>query len=123
LQVNHDGANTTRYSRKVLYLWAIERRNFSRAERLIYAITAKRDYDVFDGPGRIRAIEECFQQNLHRVHLRLWIGHRRMIRAANLPEWLFGEEDRRTKVIPHAFGRRAVFKPLYAATPRNAGAG
>jgi hypothetical protein len=30
-------------------------------------------------------------------------------------ERLFGEERRRTKVIPHAFGERAVLKLMYAA--------
>jgi len=31
---------------------------------------------------------------------------------------LFGEERRRTKVIPHAFGERAVLKLMYAALIR-----
>jgi transposase-like protein len=30
----------------------------------------------------------------------------------------FGEERRRTKVIPHAFGERAVLKLMYAALIR-----
>jgi transposase-like protein len=38
------------------------------------------------------------------ARLRLPIERRRAIRATNLPERLFGEERRRTKVIPHAFG-------------------
>ncbi len=33
-------------------------------------------------------------------------------------ERLFGEERRRTKVIPHAFGERAVLKLMYAALLR-----
>jgi len=33
---------------------------------------------------------------------------------------LFGEERRRTKVIPHAFGERAVLKLMYAALIRAA---
>ena len=33
-------------------------------------------------------------------------------------ERLFGEERRRTKVIPHAFGERAVLKLMYAALVR-----
>jgi len=32
-------------------------------------------------------------------------------------ERLFGEERRRTKVIPHAFGERPVLKLMYAAAP------
>ena len=33
-------------------------------------------------------------------------------------ERLFGEERRRTKVIPHAFGERAVLKLMFAAMLR-----
>jgi transposase-like protein len=52
------------------------------------------------------------------AHLRLPIAHRRVIRTTNLLERLFGEERRRTKVIPHAFGERAVLKLMYAALIR-----
>ena len=52
------------------------------------------------------------------AHLRLPIAHRRTIRTTNLLERLFGEERRRTKVIPHAFGERAVLKLMYAALIR-----
>src|SRR5206468_2280739 len=54
------------------------------------------------------------------AHLRLPIAHRRVIRTTNLLERLFGEERRRTKVIPHAFGERAVLKLMYAALIRAA---
>src|SRR5436190_19427956 len=47
-------------------------------------------------------------------------GHRRAVRTTNLLERLFGEERRRTKVIPHAFGERAVLKLMYAALIRAA---
>jgi putative transposase len=36
-------------------------------------------------------------------------------RTTNLLERAFGEERRRTKIIPHAFGERAVLKLMYAA--------
>jgi putative transposase len=52
------------------------------------------------------------------AHLRLPIAHRRVTRTTNLLERLFGEERRRTKVIPHAFGERAVLKLMYAALIR-----
>ena len=52
------------------------------------------------------------------AHLRLPIAHRRAIRTTNLLERLFGEERRRTKVIPHAFSERAVLKLIYAALIR-----
>jgi putative transposase len=38
--------------------------------------------------------------------------------VTNLLERLFGEERRRTKVIPHAFGERAVLKLMYPALLR-----
>jgi putative transposase len=49
------------------------------------------------------------------AHLRFPLAHRRSIRTTNLLERLFGEERRRTEVIPHAFGERAVLKLMYAA--------
>lgn len=52
------------------------------------------------------------------VHLRYPLGHRKAIRTTNLLERLFGEERRRTKVIPHAFGERPLLKMMYAATIR-----
>ena len=42
------------------------------------------------------------------------------IPVTNLLERLFGGERRRTKVIPHAFGERAVLKLIYAALIRAA---
>jgi putative transposase len=52
------------------------------------------------------------------AHLRLPIAHRRVARTTNLLERLFGEDRRRTKVIPHAFGERAVLKLMYASLIR-----
>lgn len=52
------------------------------------------------------------------AHLRLPIAHRKAIRTTNLLERLFGEERRRTKVIPHAFGERPVLKLMYASLIR-----
>ena len=52
------------------------------------------------------------------AHLQLPIAHRRATRTTNMLERLFGEERRRTKIIPHAFGERAVLKLMYAALIR-----
>ncbi len=52
------------------------------------------------------------------AHLQLPIAHRRVTRTTNLLERAFGEERRRTKIIPHAFGERAVLKLMYAALIR-----
>ena len=62
----------------------------------------------------------CFLDDLDAciAHLQLPIAHRRATRTTNLLERLFGEERRRTKVIPHAFGERAVLKLMYAALIR-----
>ena len=46
------------------------------------------------------------------------MAHRRVTRTTNLIERAFGEERRRTKIIPHAFGERAVLKLMYAALIR-----
>jgi putative transposase len=54
------------------------------------------------------------------AHLEFPLGHRRAVRTTNLLERLFGEERRRTKVIPHAFAKRAVLKLIYAALIRAA---
>jgi transposase-like protein len=52
------------------------------------------------------------------AHLKLPLTHRKAARTTNLLERLFGEERRRSKVIPHAFGERAVMKLMYAALLR-----
>lgn len=50
--------------------------------------------------------------------MQLPISHRRVIRSTKLLERLFDEERRRTKVIPHALGERAVLKLMFAAMLR-----
>jgi transposase-like protein len=62
----------------------------------------------------------CFEDDFEAciAHLRLPVGHRRAIRTTNLLERMFGEERRRTKVIPHAFGEKPVMKLMYAALLR-----
>ena len=46
--------------------------------------------------------------------------HRRAIRTTNLLERLFVEERRRLKIIPNAFGERAVLKLMFGALIRAA---
>lgn len=67
-------------------------------------------------PSATRCFLDDFEACI--AHLRLPIAHRRAIRTTNLLERLFGEERRRTKVIPHAFGERAVLKLMFAALLR-----
>lgn len=64
----------------------------------------------------------CLQDDFEAciTHLKFPLAHRRAIRTTNLLERLFGEERRRTKVIPHAFGERAVLKLMYGALIRAA---
>src|SRR5438876_2609396 len=71
-----------------------------------------------DLPSAVACLEDDFEACI--AHLRFPLGHRRAIRTTNLLERLFGEERRRTKVIPHAFGERAVLKLIYAALIRAA---
>jgi putative transposase len=69
-------------------------------------------------PSAVACLQDDFEACI--AHLRFPLGHRRVIRTTNLLERLFGEERRRTKVIPHAFGERAVLKLMYAALIRAA---
>ena len=48
------------------------------------------------------------------------IGHRRAIWTTNLLERLFLEERRRLKIIPNAFGEKAVLKLMFGAIIRAA---
>lgn len=63
---------------------------------------------------------KCFLDDFEAciAHLHFPVAHRRAIRTTNLLERLFGEERRRTKIIPNAFGERAVMKLMYAALIR-----
>lgn len=69
-----------------------------------------------DRPTLVKCFLEDFEGCI--AHLRLPVNHRRATRTTNLLERLFGEERRRTKVIPHAFGERAVLKLMYASLIR-----
>jgi transposase-like protein len=71
-----------------------------------------------DLPSAVSCLTDDFEACI--AHLRFPLAHRRAIRTTNLLERLFGEERRRTKVIPHAFGERAVLKLMYAALIRAA---
>lgn len=71
-----------------------------------------------DLPSAVACLQDDFEACI--AHLRFPLGHRRAIRTTNLLERLFGEERRRTKIIPHAFGERAVLKLMYAALIRAA---
>ncbi|MDS4030547.1 MAG: transposase [Candidatus Contendobacter sp.] len=67
-------------------------------------------------PSAVACFEDDFEACI--AHLRLPIAHRKAIRTTNLLERLFGEERRRTKTIPHAFGERAALKLMFAALAR-----
>jgi transposase-like protein len=69
-----------------------------------------------DYPSATRCFLDDFEACV--AHLQLPISHRRVTRTTNLLERLFLEERRRTKIIPHAFGERAVLKLMYAALIR-----
>jgi transposase-like protein len=54
------------------------------------------------------------------AHLRFPVTHRRALRTTNLLERLFVEERRRLKIIPNAFGERAVLRLMFGALVRAA---
>ena len=67
-------------------------------------------------PEAVRCFPEDFEACT--VHLKYPLGHRRSIRTTNLPERLFEEDRRPTKVLPHAFGERPMMKLMCAAVIR-----
>jgi transposase-like protein len=71
-----------------------------------------------DLPAAMACLDDDFEACI--TQLKFPLAHRRAIRTTNLLERLFGEERRRTKVIPHAFGERALLKLMYAAVIRAA---
>ena len=71
------------------------------------------------------SLTACFMDDLDDfeaciAHLRMPITHRRAIRTTNLLERLFVEERRRLKIIPNAFGEKAVLKLMFGAMIRAA---
>ena len=64
----------------------------------------------------------CFMDDFEAciAHLRFPVTHRRAIRTTNFLERLFVEERRRLKIIPNAFGERAVLKLMFGALIRAA---
>lgn len=79
--------------------------------------------DFVQAYGRdLPAVGQCFVDDFDAcvAHLRLPLRHRKVIRTANLLGRLFLEERRRTKIIPHAFGKRPVLELMYAAVIRAA---
>ena len=79
-----------------------------------------RDEFVSSYERELPAVTGCFLDDFDAcvAHLKLPLTHRRATRTTNLLERLFGEERRRSKVIPHAFGERAVMKLMFAALLR-----
>jgi putative transposase len=69
-------------------------------------------------PAAVACLDDDFEACI--AYLKFPLAHRRAIRTTNLLERLFGEERRRTKVIPHALGERAILKLMYAALIRAA---
>ena len=67
-------------------------------------------------PGAVACFEDDFEACI--AHLHLPIAQRKTTRTTNLLERLFGEDRRRTKIIPHAFGEKPVLKLMFAALIR-----
>ncbi len=77
---------------------------------------------VADYEATLPSAVACFQDDFEAciAHLRLPVTHRRATRTTNLLERLFLEERRRLKIIPNAFGEKAVLKLMFAAMTRAA---
>ena len=71
-----------------------------------------------DYPSAIACFMDDFEACI--AHLRTPVTHRRATRTTNLLERLFVEERRRLKIIPNAFGEKAVLKLMFAAMTRAA---
>ena len=71
-----------------------------------------------DYPAAMRSFADDLEASL--AHLRLPAAHRRCVRTTNLIERGFGEERRRTKVIPRFFDERSCLKLAFAALERAA---
>src|SRR6516162_334551 len=69
-------------------------------------------------PTAVRCFDDDFEACI--AHLRLPVTHRRSTRTTNLIERLFGEERRRLKIVPNAFGEKPVLKLMFAALIRAA---
>jgi len=77
---------------------------------------------VADYEAKLPSAATCFMDDFEAciAHLRLPVTHRRATRTTNLLERLFLEERRRLKIIPNAFGEKAVLKLMFAAMTRAA---
>ena len=77
---------------------------------------------VTDYDGKLPSAVACFMDDFEAciAHLRMPVTHRRAIRTTNLLERLFLEERRRLKIIPNAFGEKAVLKLMFGAMSRAA---
>ncbi len=73
------------------------------------------DYEA-DYPSAVTCFMDDFEACV--AHLRTPIAHRRATRTTNLLERLFVEERRRLKIIPDAWGEKAVLKLMFAAMIR-----
>ena len=75
-----------------------------------------------DYQAELPSATACFGDDFEAciAHLRMPITHRRAIRTTNLLERLFVEERRRLKIIPNAFGEKAVLKLMFGAMIRAA---
>src|SRR4029077_8854188 len=77
---------------------------------------------VADYSGEQHRAVACFMDDFEAciAYLRFPVTHRRATRTTNLLERLFVEERRRLKIIPNAFGERAVLKLMFGALIRAA---
>jgi putative transposase len=66
-------------------------------------------------PAAVKCFDDDFEACI--AHLRLAVTHRRSTRTTDLIERLFGEERRRLKIVPNAFGEKSVLKLMFSGRP------
>ena len=69
-------------------------------------------------PRAVSSFQDDLEAGL--MHLRFPLNHRRGIRTSNSIERLFGEQRRRTKVIPYFFDEKSCLKLAFASLIRAA---
>jgi transposase-like protein len=69
-------------------------------------------------PRAVASFSDDLEASL--THLRVPVNHRKRIRTSNAIERLFGEQKRRTKVIPRFFNEKSCLKLVFATVTRAA---
>ena len=87
-------------------------------DNIAHAVEQSRHTLVVLSPDWVKSEWQHLEASL--THLRFPVNHRKGIRTSNSMERLFGEQRRRTKVIPRFFDEKSCLKLVFAALIRAA---